>query len=48
MGKEKNYIVPAEKKCVLELMAYLTKYLVLEYLFPPPKKRWGKIVASFL
>lgn len=38
MGKEKNYIVPAEKKCVLELMTYLTKYLLLEYLFPPKKK----------
>lgn len=42
MGTEKNYILLVGKKCVLELVTYLTTYLLL----PSQKKWWSKLVAS--
>lgn len=38
MGREKNYIVLLGKKCVLELVTYLTTYLLLKYSFPHKKR----------
>lgn len=42
MGTEKNYILLVGKKCVLELVTYLTTYLLL----PSQKKWWSKLGAS--
>lgn len=46
MRREKNYIVLLGKKCVLEMVTYLTIYLLLEYPFPQ-KEWWSKLVSSF-